>query len=519
MWLDFATFKDKVEGCWAGKNIGGVLGAPMEGHRGLLDVSFYTQDLSEGPPPNDDLDLQIVWLAAVERYGRNVNAAILGEYWLSFVIPNWVEYGMGKNNMRVGLMPPLSGVTDNPYKDSCGCFIRSEIWACLAPGNPDIAARYAYEDAIVDHGDEGMYGEVFFAAMQSAAFVESDKDKLVDIGLSYIPEDCAVARCVRLARKCFQDGLPLGEMRKKVHAEAPGTFGAQLWTLKELEKSIAEGFEVGAPGYDAPENVGFTIGAWYYGGDDFGASLCNAVNCGEDTDCTAATLGALMGIIHGAKALPEKWTAPLGGKIKTLCIDDTSLGVFVPKTVDELTNRVLRVVPSFMGLTHCDIFAEGGYAIRTLTGDDLFCPPLHVRLPGINGNARVKPLHISELTSSNHIVRYDNTAFRLAVDYHEGPFFQTGEPRKITVVAEDNGFMRNQHWINFRLLVPEGVDVLTGREVSLPLNYNHGNKAEMTFEIVDTPLFTNGKMEIILDVSLNGRHSSAPVKIVLMRSK
>ena len=25
-----------------------------------------------GPPPNDDLDLQIIWLAAVERYGRNV---------------------------------------------------------------------------------------------------------------------------------------------------------------------------------------------------------------------------------------------------------------------------------------------------------------------------------------------------------------------------------------------------------------------------------------------------------------
>ena len=24
--LDFATYKDKVMGCWAGKNIGGVLG-------------------------------------------------------------------------------------------------------------------------------------------------------------------------------------------------------------------------------------------------------------------------------------------------------------------------------------------------------------------------------------------------------------------------------------------------------------------------------------------------------------
>ena len=101
MKLDFATYKDKVMGCWAGKNIGGVLGAPFEGLRQVNDISFYTQDLSMGPPPNDDLDLQIIWLAAVERYGRNVNASILGEYWLSYVIPNWVEYGTGKADKSV----------------------------------------------------------------------------------------------------------------------------------------------------------------------------------------------------------------------------------------------------------------------------------------------------------------------------------------------------------------------------------------------------------------------------------
>lgn len=203
MKLDFATYKDKVMGCWAGKNIGGVLGAPFEGRRQVNDISFYTQDLSMGPPPNDDLDLQIIWLAAVERYGRNVNASILGEYWLSYCIPNWVEYGTGKANLRAGLQPPLSGLIDNTYKDSCGCYIRSEIWACLAPGNPDLAARYAYEDAIVDHEGEGMYGEIFFAALQSAAFVESDKRTLIDIALSYIPEESATAKAILKALECY----------------------------------------------------------------------------------------------------------------------------------------------------------------------------------------------------------------------------------------------------------------------------------------------------------------------------
>jgi ADP-ribosylation/crystallin J1 len=34
------------------------------------------------------------------------------------------------------------------------------------------------------------------------------------------------------------------------------------------------------------------------GEGDFGKSLCIAVNCGNDTDCTGATLGAPLGILY-----------------------------------------------------------------------------------------------------------------------------------------------------------------------------------------------------------------------------
>ena len=37
MVLDFKTYRDKVLGCWMGKNIGGVLGAPFEGIRQFND--------------------------------------------------------------------------------------------------------------------------------------------------------------------------------------------------------------------------------------------------------------------------------------------------------------------------------------------------------------------------------------------------------------------------------------------------------------------------------------------------
>lgn len=71
MKLKFDTLKDKINGCWQGKNAGGVLGAPFECRRGLFDITWYTQkDIDRNPPPNDDLDLQIAWLNAVEEYGR-----------------------------------------------------------------------------------------------------------------------------------------------------------------------------------------------------------------------------------------------------------------------------------------------------------------------------------------------------------------------------------------------------------------------------------------------------------------
>lgn len=269
MILQLNELRDKLAGCWTGKNVGGVLGAPFECKRMIPNVDFYVQDLTQGPPANDDLDLQIVWLAAVERYGRNVNASILGEYWLSFVIPNWVEYGTGKTNLRAGLIPPLSGDVDNTYKNSNGCWIRSELWACLAPGHPEIATRYAFEDAIVDHADEGMYAEIFTSAIQSAAFVENDREKLVEIGLSYLPENCITAQTIRKAVDCYHSGVDFIEARKQIHNTAPGTFGIQGIAISEIPTENNEGMKLGAAGFDAPENVAFVVLGLLYGEGDF----------------------------------------------------------------------------------------------------------------------------------------------------------------------------------------------------------------------------------------------------------
>ena len=93
--LDYNTYINKVKGCWMGKNIGGTLGAPLEGMN-CEDFEkyydYYLQDLDGKAFPNDDLDLQLVWLNAVEKYGKQLNSRILGEYWLSYIVPNFSNF-------------------------------------------------------------------------------------------------------------------------------------------------------------------------------------------------------------------------------------------------------------------------------------------------------------------------------------------------------------------------------------------------------------------------------------------
>ena len=125
MKLDFQVYKDKVNACWIGKNIGGTMGTPYESKRELLDIKGFAT-----PPgtvlPNDDLDLQLVWLYAIEQVGiQNIDAAMLGEFWLNFISPHWNEYGICKANMQRGLPPPLAGDYDNNWRDSNGAWIRT----------------------------------------------------------------------------------------------------------------------------------------------------------------------------------------------------------------------------------------------------------------------------------------------------------------------------------------------------------------------------------------------------------
>lgn len=426
--INIREYRDKVLGCWTGKNIGGTLGAPMEGQRKVFDVTFYTQNLAGAPAPNDDLDLQLAWLHAVEDYGiYRVNERVLGEYWLNNIAGSWSEYGVGKFNMANGLLPPLSGATANDqWKNSNGAWIRSEIWACLFPGEPDEAAPFAWCDACVDHADDGIYAEIFTASLESAAFVESNLMKLITCALARIPCDCRVARSVHIVL----DSLAHGEDWKTAR-----------------EKVVADSSDLGW--FQAPANVAFVIIGLLYGQGDFERSVCLAVNCGDDTDCTGATCGAILGILHGRSGIPEKWVKPIGETIRTISLH--VIDFRVPQTLGELTDRVICCKKN-MDVSHSTL-------VRLTDGATQIDGEIRKLLS--DGSETVKRV----LSRSSHRVVIELPAGELGIELEAGAAMAPGDSRKITL--DFCAAAANSTAFHVKFQLPEGWSLENGNHLTL----------------------------------------------------
>jgi ADP-ribosylglycohydrolase len=499
--LSREQYRDKVLACWMGKNIGGTLGAPFEWRRQVNDVTFYTQDLGGEPMPNDDLDIQLLWLVAMEERGIGIDAHTLSEYWCLYVTPHWSEYGTAKTNMRAGLLPPLSGTVHNDYKDSCGAFIRAEIWACVAPACPQLAARYAYQDAILDHGNgEGTFAEVFVAAMESAAFVISDLRILIGIGLSYIPEECGVARAVHTAIEAHDAGLAWREARDEILRQHRGRAAGrpERTSAEDREK----GFYEGKLGYDVPSNIGILILGLLYGAGEFDRMITTTVNCGEDTDCTGATAGSIFGLMHGTSAIPEKWLEPIGRTIKTVSLNLGELGYFgnqLPQTIDEMTDRTERMAQQVLGHHRWS-------GVQIVEGAETQADTSAEELVSGDGGAFLYT------SMDGPTFRFD--FFEVSVDYGAQPFIRDGEPKALEVTIHNT--YKTQANLSLHWYLPQGWEVspsADGYAMSLPARF--GPPCTLSFSICADRV-TRTMNRGALEITIEGRPTAMLVPITLL---
>lgn len=283
--LSYDRLLDKIYGCWLGKSISGTIGAPYEGYKGLLNVQ-YDPRMIENMLPNDDLDLQILWLEVVEKLGPGFTSRDLADAFFHLCPYSPGEYATFRKNYALGIYPPLSGkFNNNYYICGMGCPIRSEIWACLAPADPVLAASLSERDGCLDHDGDSIEAERYLAALEALAFVwDGSIRDLIEASLAYVDASTRFAGLVR----DVLDWFDAGEGWRQIYGRVLRGYGHPDCT-------------------NMYQNLGVTLLSLLCGEGDFMNTTIMALNCGFDTDCTCATVGSILGILRGGAALMEQY--------------------------------------------------------------------------------------------------------------------------------------------------------------------------------------------------------------------
>ena len=347
------ALRDRVAGAWSGRISGCLLGKPVEGYRlerllpllretGNYPLTRYicrrdfsgelTERLSLWPdacwadnlqgysPMDDDTNYTVFALKLVEQYGPDFTCDDVLEGWLSWLpmFATCTAERAAYRNAAGGLTAPATATWRNPYREWIGAQIRGDFFGYICPGDPEKAAGLAFRDACVSHVKNGIYGEMFVAAMLAAAAVCDDVTTVIEAGLDEIPEKSRLRRDVEKVLAWRREGLSARQVMEQIH-RCYDEHSQHGWCHTNSNAMIV------------------TMGL-LYGEKDYGASICLGVECGFDTDCNGATIGSIVGMLVGRGAIPACWSQPHNDIIETAVLCCPRL------TLSERTGRTLALL-------------------------------------------------------------------------------------------------------------------------------------------------------------------------------
>lgn len=302
------AYLEQVYAAVLGKVIGVYMGRPFEGwdkqriEKKFGDVDRYVHEeqtdyAPEGVPlivADDDITGTFTFVRALEDSGdyAATSASFYGDTWLNYLVENktilWWG-GMGHSTehtaylrLKNGIAAPESGsmaLNSKVVAEQIGAQIFIDAFGMVAPGDPQRAVAMAENAARVSHDGEAVHAAKVVAAMVSAAFIEKDMFRLLDIGVDFIPEDCLIAqvhRDVRLWSGQDQDW-------RRTYERIADEYGYQRY---------------GGNCHVIP-NHALMVMAWSYAPDNFHAAQTIINTAGWDTDCNAANVGSVMGLVAG----------------------------------------------------------------------------------------------------------------------------------------------------------------------------------------------------------------------------
>lgn len=315
-------YAERVYAGVLGKLIGVYLGRPFEGWtyerilEELGEIDYYVNERIPWKPPlvvtDDDVTGTFTFLRALPDYGNSLKLtpAQIGQTWLNYIIEErtilwWGGFGNSTEHtayirLKDGVKPPESGsvaLNGKIIAEQIGAQIFIDGWAMVAPGNPELAADLAGRAASVSHDGEAIYASQVLAAMEAQAFVESDIQKLLDVGVSYIPKDSVIYRLITDIREW--------------HAAEPD------WHKGRAKIAGLYNYENYGGNCHMVPNHGLIILGLLYGDSDFNKSMLVVNTAGWDTDCNSGNLGCLLGIKDGLATFDQgkDWREPVADRL------------------------------------------------------------------------------------------------------------------------------------------------------------------------------------------------------------
>lgn len=332
------TLENQFQGAWLGRIIGCILGKPIERYPygagnheldGWECIKLRQEGAGDNFPPtdyirghstaeteygfdiscqpslrenirfaesDDDIRYLVLGLLTNEKYGNDFNAEHIADMWQKYLPVNltYTAEKMAITNSLICTAKTLKEKIDfchynmNPFREWIGAQIRIDHYGYYNAGDPLSAAKSAYNDAIFSHVKNGVYGAMFFAALIAAAFTEKNIRKCINIALTVIPKKSRLYADILFAMEVAETSADAIEGYKK------------LW----------ERFRGLSPVH-TNNNAAVCVMALLMGGGDFVQSVSIAVGAGWDTDCNGATVGSVVGAMHGKNCIPDYLSEPL----------------------------------------------------------------------------------------------------------------------------------------------------------------------------------------------------------------
>lgn len=329
---DEETLRKKILGAWMGRACGCLLGKPIEGirsdelipllketgnypmHRYILSSDITDEvcshykfglknkayaDTVDGMPVDDDTNYVVLAQKIVEEFGRDFTSQDVALAWMKYqsIFSYFTAERTAFVNFTNCIMPPASAMYKNVCREWIGAQIRGDYFGYINPGDPEAAAKMAYTDARISHVKNGIYGEMFAAAMIACAAVTDSIEDIILGGLAQIPSTSRLYEAVMSILSGYKNGVTVDECFSRIHAE--------------YDEHTDHGW------CHTISNAMIVTAALLYGEGDFGKSIYCAVGMAFDTDCNGATVGSILGMRNSIDGIDEYWKKPVNGKIHT----------------------------------------------------------------------------------------------------------------------------------------------------------------------------------------------------------